>query len=417
MKSKIGAGLVWVVAVLVILTTTFACAKEAAPPAKPAGPDKVGMGFFGDLTGPVGFWNAPRIVGLQDALEYIWKEDGGIAGKEPFIDWFDTRSDPTIATSAYEKLVGKYLTNHSCGTGEQQLLKPRYDKDKFLTFTCSVNAGVVYPVGYAFASSNYLPDNFAAAIDRAAVEPPPPAAKGVHKVAYMGYATGFGRAALIDETKKYAADKGVEIVDCVIPFVPTEPTPLIKAREAGAVWCFTQAVPQSVPPLLKMNYENKYGLKFYGNGFCLDVALLKLSGPGGEGFEFHSNFPLPDEDTEGMKLVRKYWEQKFRAVEIRSSAYVLGWMNAYMSKFAIEETLQRLGGDWSKMNTREVRLTVEGWGQRNIKGLGEVNWTATCRAPTRGRLVRIEGGKWVLKSDWETLPHLVRPEWSKPWTD
>ena len=33
--------------------------------------EKYGIAFMGDLTGPLGFWNAPRLVGIQDAIEYI----------------------------------------------------------------------------------------------------------------------------------------------------------------------------------------------------------------------------------------------------------------------------------------------------------------------------------------------------------
>ena len=38
--------------------------------------EKFGIAFLGDLTGPLGFWNAPRLVGIQDAIEYLNKTYG-----------------------------------------------------------------------------------------------------------------------------------------------------------------------------------------------------------------------------------------------------------------------------------------------------------------------------------------------------
>ncbi len=35
--------------------------------------EKFGLAFLGDLTGGLGFWNAPRLVGIQDAIEYMNK--------------------------------------------------------------------------------------------------------------------------------------------------------------------------------------------------------------------------------------------------------------------------------------------------------------------------------------------------------
>jgi len=86
--------------------------------------EKYGIAFLGDLTGPLGFWNAPRLVGIQDAIEYMNKTYGGIGGREVFLDWADTKSKIDIATSAYERLQSKgYPIWHTCGTGEQQILK------------------------------------------------------------------------------------------------------------------------------------------------------------------------------------------------------------------------------------------------------------------------------------------------------
>ena len=38
------------------------------PSGNEAAKEKFGVAFLGDLTGPLGFWNAPRLVGIQDAI-------------------------------------------------------------------------------------------------------------------------------------------------------------------------------------------------------------------------------------------------------------------------------------------------------------------------------------------------------------
>ena len=97
-----------------------------------------------DLTGPLGFWNAPRLVGIQDAIEYINEKKGGIAGRKVFLEWVDTKSKIDIATSGYERLKEKgFPVWHTCGTGEQQILKARYEKDKSqVVYTCSTSPNV-----------------------------------------------------------------------------------------------------------------------------------------------------------------------------------------------------------------------------------------------------------------------------------
>jgi hypothetical protein len=94
-----------------------------------------GVGFLADLSGTLGFWNAPRLMGLTAAYDWICDNEYGIAGRRPVIHWYDHKSNADEAKAGYAKLRTKYIINHSCGTGEQQLLKPNYDPDQFLTLT------------------------------------------------------------------------------------------------------------------------------------------------------------------------------------------------------------------------------------------------------------------------------------------
>ena len=110
----------------VVMVAAVAFALMAAGPV--AAKEQFGIAFLGDLTGPLGFWNAPRLVGIQDAIEYLNTNLGGIGGREVSLDWADTKSKIDIATSGYERLQSKgFPVWHTCGTGEQQILKARYE--------------------------------------------------------------------------------------------------------------------------------------------------------------------------------------------------------------------------------------------------------------------------------------------------
>lgn len=152
MKKK-SLCLCWLVALLVfpMVFCGNAMAKE-----------KFGIAFLGDLTGSLGFWNAPRLVGIQDAIEYVNEKFGGIGGREVFMEWADTKSKIDIATSAYERLQVKgFPVWHICGTGEQQILKARYEQDRSqVIYTCSTSPNAIYPPGYCFGTAAYYPDEW-----------------------------------------------------------------------------------------------------------------------------------------------------------------------------------------------------------------------------------------------------------------
>ena len=108
---------------------------EGRTGALPEDAPELGIGFLADLSATLGFWNAPRLVGLFAGYDWICDNEYGIAGRKPVIHWYDHKSNADEAKAGYAKLRGKYICNHSCGTGEQQMLKPNYDPDKFLTLT------------------------------------------------------------------------------------------------------------------------------------------------------------------------------------------------------------------------------------------------------------------------------------------
>jgi ABC-type branched-subunit amino acid transport system substrate-binding protein len=391
----------------------------------PEGAPTFGVGFLADLSGTLGFWNAPRLVGATGAYEWICKHEYGIAGRRPILRWYDHKSSASEAKAGYAKLRLKYIVNHSCGTGEQQMLKPNYDPDKFLTLTCSLSPNVMYPVGYAFGMGPYFPSQYAAFIDYITKDWDYKKMGRGPRVAYITYPSGYGRAFITTEAEAYAKKKGVEkVADIATPWAPPDPESMLAAaKQAGAEFVFTNAMYATMGPLLKANYEGKYGLQFCVNNLSLDDATISRAGKTGdkwnaEGLLGGANISLPDDPGKGMDLLRKYWEEHFVKPEDRCASYIQAWLEAFTWKEAIEQTLVRVKS-WDKVTSREVRLTLEGpdWDGRNIRDMITYNFSPTSREPLVVRIAEVKGGKWIPVTSNFNVPQLVPEEWRKPWKD
>ncbi len=388
--------------------------------------EKFGIAFLGDLTGPLGFWNAPRLVGIQDAIEYL-NENGGIGGREIFLEWADTKSKIDIATSGYERLQSMgFPVWHTCGTGEQQILKARYEKDKSqVVYTCSTSPNVIYPPGYAFGTAAYYPDLWGAFIDWVGENWDYKKMGRNPKLAFLTYGSGYGKACITDELFEYAKKKKVDIVDTIfVPFVTVDAvTPLMKAKKAGADWIIGQMIYQTVPPYLNANYKMKLGLKFAVNTFGVDDVMIYNSKPKEAATALYglTNWRQTWEDTPGLQIIKETWEKKNRRPEDRGASYILGWMNTWQTKKVIEDTLKRVGS-WDKVTAEEVRKTSEGWGDVDVNGLGTLSYGKDKRGTSNVRVVKVNKTKvdgkdvyrWEYLTDWRKAPMLVKKEWQKP---
>jgi len=389
-----------------------------------------GVGWLTDLSGTLGFWNAPRLVGATAAYDWLCDHEYGIAGRRPIIKWYDHKSNADEAKAGYAKLREKYIINHSCGTGEQQMLKPNYDPDKFLTLTCSNSPNVIYPVGYPFGISPYWPNQYAAFIDWALENN-----KGT-KIAYITYPSGYGRAFITDETAAYNEEHGIEMVaDLATPWAPPDPDSILAAaKAAGAQLVFTNAMYATMGPLLKANYDGGYNLQFCVNSLSLDEATIALAGYDeaagkwkADGLVGISNYVnvadltspgSPFYGSKGMTLLNEYWDTHFVKPADRCGSYIQAWLEAFIYKEAIEETLVRVGS-WDKVTSREVRLTMEGddWWGRDVYGMIVTNYSPTSRDPKTVRIMQVQNGKWKSISGLFEAKNLVPEEWMQPWVD
>jgi ABC-type branched-subunit amino acid transport system substrate-binding protein len=312
---------------------------------------------------------------------------------------------------------------HTCGTGEQQILKARYEADRSqVVYTCSTSPNVIYPPGYAFGTAAYYPDEWGAFVDWVVANWDFKKEGRGPRIAILTYGSGYGKACITDNFFNYTKSKGAEIVETIfVPFVTVDAmTPLMKAKKAGADWCIGQWIYQTVPPYLNANYKMKLGLKFAVNTFGVDDVMIYNSTPqeAAVGLTGITNWRLTWEDTPGLKIIKETWEKKNRRPEDRGAAYILGWMNTWQTKMVIEQTLDRVGS-WDKVNAEQVRRTSEGWGKVDIMGLGTLTYGENKRGTQDVRIAQVKkvnvNGKevvrWDYASDWMEAPFLVKDEW------
>jgi len=408
----------WKIMFWLALTVWFvSCLDRSASFGETVDDQQFRVAFLGDLSGPVGFWNAPRLVGIQDAIEYMNGKLGGIGGRKVKVDWRDHQSNVAMAERYYKELRAYGdLIWHTCGTGEQQMLKLFYEQDRSqIIFTCSTSPGVMYPTGHVFGTAPYYPDQFGAFIDWLLEIWDEKAMQRKPRVALMTYESGYGKACISDEALEYARKRGVQIVDTIfIPFVTTDAVGLLhRAKDAGADWLFGQWLWQTVPPYLKANKEHSLGLKFCVNSFGVDQVMISSGLEAAEGLTGVTSWYLPHENTPGVNLVKEVLAERSRRDEDRGASYFLGWMNMWQTKMVVEETLSRVG-TWDKLTPEEIMLTLENWHDVDVYGLGRVNYSRSERGARIMRIVQVKDGKWVPVTDWRKAPDLTPPEWNKP---
>ncbi|MBA7607734.1 hypothetical protein ES703_14900 [subsurface metagenome] len=394
---------------------------------------EIGVGFLADLSGTLGFWNAPRLVGATAAYDWLSLNEYGIGGRKPVIHWYDHKSNATEAKAGYAKLRTKYIINHSCGTGEQQVLKPNYGPDKFLTLTCSNSPQVIYPVDYPFGISPYWPNQYAAFIDYVCEDWDYEGMGRGPNIAYITYGSGYGRAFITDEVAAYNKENDIECVaDISNPWAPADPDSiLMAAKDAGAEIVFTNNLYATNGPLLKANAEGGYNLQWCFNSLGIDEATIALAGQDAEGnwnadgTLAVSNYVMAGEppgspfyQSEGMGYLEEYWDTHFVSPQDRASSYIQAWLEMFIYKEAVEQTLVRVGS-WDKVDSREVRLTMEGddWWGRNIRDMIVTNYGPRDRDPKTVRIMQVQNGKWVPITDLFEVKCLVPDEWREPWVD
>ena len=270
------------------------------------------VGAVLNLTGPLSSWGQYHYKGLKDYMRYVNEVKGGIEGNKIKL---------TVVDHAYKvpeavKFIKKFCTSDkqdittTWDAGSGIAIKPIIQKYKTPNINFSTFPPILRPpVDYAYLPfGDYTMDTIAISeyilnIHKGSSPP---------KIALLTYNNAFGKA-IQNPMKEYAAKWNVNIV-AIEEFPNTTVdlnTELLKIKNKGAEYIFTQLLPGHVVMALQAADRINYAPRFIGSWTATDPDFFKRA-KGLIRDRLFQQFPgaLPVDGTPGieemMKVVKRY---------------------------------------------------------------------------------------------------------------
>ncbi len=412
-----------VVALVLALTPILGCAApEPAPPApaEVVKPDKVMLHHFGDLSGPYAGITAPIVAGFNDFAEWFNAEGGGIDGVPIDSMFRDTggKLDAALAAYAAFKESEPYpLVNLLYGSAESEALRERYIEDGILCFTNSPSPTCIYPPGYEFSTIPSYTDSMGAFIDWVSEDWANETGETV-KLAILTWQGTYGEAIRCDETRNYAASKGVEIVyEGVFALTDLDvSTQMTSIKAAGANWVYDntlahgpKVVHGAAAALGMLNYDlydTTPGMIHRATGpWGTDESSVALSGELAEGMvgpRSFASWSMPE--VEGIAACIAAADKNNREPQERVMGYMAAWSEVYTVCYCMNKAVEEVG--WDNFDGSAIRDQFLKLRDFSPQGLTRYTFTADKPEPTQTRIFQVQGGKLLPISDWVTCPDL-----------
>ena len=406
-----------VLALLLVLSPILGCAPAAPPVPKP---DKVVIHHFGDLSGPYAAITAPIVSGFKDFAVEFNTTGGGIDGV-PITDVFrDTggKLDAALAAYAAFKESKPYpIVTLLYGSAESEALRERFIEDKIVCFTNSPSPTCIYPPGYEFSTIPSYTDSFGAFIDWVSGDWAVKTGQKA-KLAILTWDTTFGKAILVDETRNYAAKKGVEIVyEGVYKMTDLDvSTQMTAIKGKGANWVYNNTLAHgpkvvagaaaALGMLTNDPYDTTAGKVHVANGpWGMDESAIALLGALGEGIvgpRSFASWSMPE--VEGIKAATAAFEKNNRKPQEKVMGYLAAWSEVYTVCDAMKKVVAKSG--WGKFDGAAVKDQFLKTKDFSPQGMTLYTFTAEKPEPTKTRIFNVKGGKLLPLTEYVTCPDL-----------
>jgi branched-chain amino acid transport system substrate-binding protein len=346
------------------------------------------VGAIINLTGPLSSWGQYHAKGLQDYMRYVNEVKGGIAGN---------KINLTIVDHAYKvpeavKYIKKFCTSEKMDitttwdAGSGIMVKPIIQKYKIPNINFSTFPAILKePVAYAYLPfGSYVMDTIAITEYINSIhkgkEPP--------KVALLTYNNAFGKA-IQAPMKEYAAKHNINIVG--IEEFPTKNldlnTELLKIKNAGAEYIFTQLLGGHVVMALQAADRIKYDGLFIGSWTATDPDFFKRA-KGLIRDRLYQQFPggLPVDGTPGvtemMKVVKRY-----KTAEKFDTATWEGMIIGMIMERAFQRAHEKFGA----INSQTINQALQTFRNEDFGGLfPNVTYTNTDHSASwKARMVKV----------------------------
>lgn len=401
----------------------------AVPPTEtPSGPpvltgETIKFYHFGDLSGPYAAITAPLLLGAQDAVASI-NAAGGVYGATLEIEFRDTGGVVDNAVAAYDAFTGEdsnILFMLTYGSGEAEALASRFAEDKVPNVTAGVSSEALYGAageGWTFGIAPIYTDQFGTFLDFVTENwstVKPAGAGDTINVAYISWPTAFGQAALADESRAYAASKGVEIVfEDVYDLSPTADTTaaILNAQAAGAnvIWTNTLAFGPSV----LLNDLNSLGVRdqFVVAGPYVATDLASYAFVADPAFMAGMYGVTPfrwwnDVSHPGIQYIAEVHKTAGRDARVQGVGYIGVVAAVDLIKQALEVAIMDVG--FENLTGQAVRDALENMGTYEVlDGVMTVDYSNGSRSVHIAQVIQIQGGpdKFVTVQDFRAVPDL-----------
>ena len=346
------------------------------------------VGAVINLSGPASSWGQYHAKGHKDYFNYVNEVKGGVAGNKIEMILIDHAYKVPEGVAAVKRLVTRdkvdMIATWDAGTGIS--VKPIIKKYKTPTINYSVPwEALMPPIDYFYLPyGSYRLDVYAVLEYIRTIHP----GREAPKVALLTYNNAYGRT-IHKPSKEYAAEHGINIVG-IEEFSTTTidlTTQLLRVREAGAEYIFTQILPATIITALKSADRIGWDPPFLSTWTVTDPDFF----PMGEGLirdRLTMQFCgcLPGEGTPGMKLLETLWD-RYKTVNAFEQSYWEGVVIASIMERAFQRAYEKFG----EINSDLINQAMESFRDEDFGGLmPNVTYTKTNHeASFKGRIVKI----------------------------
>ena len=386
---------------LAVLLVLVMVAALAGCGGKPESKEPIKIGGIFDITGGTGDVVKPYSEGATDYFKYL-NEKGGINGRKVELIGIDYAYKIPQAVDAYNKLTkqDKVVAILGWGTGDTEAMVKFITQDKIPFISGSYSEHLLNiqtnPYNFLVAQSysdqarmvlKWIKDNWKDGSRKP-------------KVALIYNDSGFGKSP-IEDTKKYATENGIDLVDEeIVALTALEATSqLLNLQKKEPDFALIQETSNATATVLKD--AKKLGLKtrFVGLNWASDEKAVKLAESAAEGYIGVIPFAFPYEDVPGMKALKDFNQAKGKNWDERNQKYVQGWVSAMV----MAEGIKRAGKD---ITGEGIRKGLESMNKVDLGGLAApITFTAQShRGAVQSKLYEVKNGKFQPISDWLKAP-------------
>jgi branched-chain amino acid transport system substrate-binding protein len=291
-----------------------------------AGEIQVGLIF--DMSGPTRDVCQPFVRGIFDYFEFT-NNNGGVNGNQIIPVLRDDKYSPDVAEEAYEDLkeMGIKII-HGWGTGSCLRLLSKVNSDEIVFFSASYddslgdaeNAPFNFFVGASYSMQSRVALRFIKNDYKGSGSP---------TVAVLRNSTSFGASPFDASFYKEAKDLGIKIIEEIVELNAQEANEQIKSIiNQGANYGIIQQTLGASIAISRSAAELGFEGKLIGLNWAFDEALIPVLLEQVEGVMGFPLFAQWAEDVEGMRVMKKFIEEKMGRLVKKPSKYMAGWATA-----------------------------------------------------------------------------------------